>query len=418
MAALGPFERHPAIAVGVSGGADSMALALLLRDWVAVWRGTLLALVVDHRLRPQSASEAALTRDRLLALGMAAEVLPVTEAWPASAIQATARTRRYALLEAAAGRAGMLHLAVAHHAADQRETVAMREAAGSGWRGLVGMAPIRELSAVRLLRPLLPVEPARLRALLRVRSVGWIEDPSNRDPRFWRSRARVRGEVRAEPGDALALAREERRFARRLARHAQPHPAGFIDLGLEALDGLGPDQRCRLLGRLVAAIGGRPFVPRGRALARLDAWLCDPSSPRRRALGGTLVERREARLRILRELRDLPTGHPLEPGRTLWDGRFRIDWRGKGLPPYVHPAGQGAAVGTLRQWLAGTGADAASRLPALVLATLPLVSREGRILALGPFVAAAAGPSLALLFRPTHTMTAVGSPPSVCCFNE
>ncbi len=419
MAALGPFERRPAIAAGVSGGPDSMALALLLRDWLAARRGRLLALVVDHGLRPESGGEAALTQDRLAALGIAARVLPVSGAWRDAGIQAAARSRRYALLEEAAERAGMLHLAVAHHAADQRETVAMRAAAGSGWRGLVGMAPIRELSAVRLLRPLLPVEPARLRALLEARSIAWIDDPGNRDPRFWRARARLRGEGWAEPAKAAALAAEAHLFARLLARHARPHPAGFVEIDSEALPGLTADRRRRLLGHLIAAVGGRRFVPSERPLARLDAWLCDPSSPRRRALGGTLVERRGAGLRILRESRGLPRGQPLPPGRTLWDGRFRIERRDRGSPPHVHPAGQeGTAIRTLRQWLAETGAGAAAALPASALATLPLVSREGRILALGPFVAPQARPWLTLLFRPMHTMTAVGPAASVCCFNE
>lgn len=418
MAALGPFERQPALAAGVSGGPDSMALALLLREWVAARQGRLLALVVDHGLRPGSAMEADLARQRLEALGIATEVLRVTAAWPAAAIQATARDRRYALLESATERAGMLHLVVAHHAADQRETVAMREAAGSGWRGRVGMAPIRELRAVRLLRPLLPVEPARLRALLRSRSVAWLEDPSNRDPRFWRARARASGDLPVAPGDAAALADEERRFARLLASHARPHPAGFVDLAAEALAGLGPDERRRLLGHLVAAVGGRALVPRGRSLARLDAWLCDPSSPRV-SLGATLVERQGASLRILRERRGLPAESALQPGRTLWDGRFRIDWRGAGEAPRLRPAGQGGSGSRiLRQWLADRDMVEAAALPALILAGLPLVSRDGRVLALGPYVDPALRPALDLIFRPAHTMTAVGSAPWVCCFNE
>ncbi len=428
MAALGPFETRPAIALGVSGGPDSMALALLLQGWVARRAGRLLALVVDHRLRPESGEEAALVVERLAALGIAAPVLRVTGDWPAAAIQATARARRYALLEAAAGEAGMLHLAVAHHAADQRETVAMRAAAGSGRRGLAGMAPIRELGAVRLLRPLLSVEPARLRALLRARSVAWVEDPSNRDPRFWRARARTAGDLPAPMVDAAEHAAEERaaaehRLARFLANHAQLHPAGFVELDAAALAALAPAVRQALLGRLVASVGGRSFAPRGRSLARLDAWLCDPSSPRC-SLGGTLVERRPAGLRILREARGLPGEAVLAGGRTIWDGRFRIDWHGgaanPGDAPSLRAAGSGAG-GTpeLRAWLAAAGAGgAAAALPALVLATLPLVSREGRILALGPWVESTARDVLGLVFRPAHTMTAVGRAPSVCCTDE
>src|SRR5271154_5359979 len=59
MAAVGPFERRPALAVAVSGGADSLALALLADRWARAQGGVLTALTVDHRLRPESGAEAA-----------------------------------------------------------------------------------------------------------------------------------------------------------------------------------------------------------------------------------------------------------------------------------------------------------------------------------------------------------------------
>jgi len=58
MAALGPFEPKPRIAVAVSGGADSMTLALLAAGWARKAGGAAVALTVDHGLRPESAAEA------------------------------------------------------------------------------------------------------------------------------------------------------------------------------------------------------------------------------------------------------------------------------------------------------------------------------------------------------------------------
>ncbi|SVD81840.1 uncharacterized protein METZ01_LOCUS434694, partial [marine metagenome] len=58
MAAVGPFEGNPTIAVAVSGGPDSLCLALLLKTWVTYREGEVIALIVDHQLRPESASEA------------------------------------------------------------------------------------------------------------------------------------------------------------------------------------------------------------------------------------------------------------------------------------------------------------------------------------------------------------------------
>jgi tRNA(Ile)-lysidine synthase len=68
---LGPFEPRPRLAAAVSGGADSMALALLADGWAKAKGGTVLALTVDHRLRPEAAAEAATARFRLAARGIA-----------------------------------------------------------------------------------------------------------------------------------------------------------------------------------------------------------------------------------------------------------------------------------------------------------------------------------------------------------
>jgi len=65
MARLGPFEPSPALAVAVSGGADSLALALLAHAWARTQGGSVLALLVDHGLRAESRAEVCQTRARL-----------------------------------------------------------------------------------------------------------------------------------------------------------------------------------------------------------------------------------------------------------------------------------------------------------------------------------------------------------------
>src|ERR1700676_3199548 len=77
MTALGPFEPAPRIAAGVSGGADSMALALLASAWARERGGSLLALVADHGLRAESGGEAASAAAWLGSLGVAAKVLKI-----------------------------------------------------------------------------------------------------------------------------------------------------------------------------------------------------------------------------------------------------------------------------------------------------------------------------------------------------
>src|SRR5712692_9076186 len=132
MAGLGPFEARPRLAVAVSGGPDSLALAILCHRWAAARGGEAFALSVDHRLRPESAAEVRQVRRWLRALGIPHHVLVWKRpgARPSSALQAAARAARYGLLAQWCSRRGVLHLALAHHAGDQAETVLMRLARG------------------------------------------------------------------------------------------------------------------------------------------------------------------------------------------------------------------------------------------------------------------------------------------------
>ncbi|MEI6202496.1 MAG: ATP-binding protein, partial [Enhydrobacter sp.] len=75
MAPFAPFENHPVLAVAVSGGRDSLALALLANDWAKARGGAIVALIVDHGLRPAAAREAEATRELLARRGIDAAIL-------------------------------------------------------------------------------------------------------------------------------------------------------------------------------------------------------------------------------------------------------------------------------------------------------------------------------------------------------
>ncbi|HZD25370.1 MAG TPA: tRNA lysidine(34) synthetase TilS, partial [Alphaproteobacteria bacterium] len=149
MAPFAPFEATPALAVAVSGGADSLALALLADGWARRRGGVATALTVDHGLRPEAAAEARRVGRWLAARGIPHRILRWRGDKPATAVQAKARAARYALLADWCRRHGVLHLLTAHHRGDQAETVLMRLAHGSGVDGLAGMARQRRLEGLR-----------------------------------------------------------------------------------------------------------------------------------------------------------------------------------------------------------------------------------------------------------------------------
>ena len=275
MAPFAPFESRPVLAVAVSGGRDSLALALLAHDWAVALEGRIVGLIVDHGLRLESADEAAKTRALLERHGIAAEILRWRGAKPATGLQEAAREARYRLLFSACRRRGILHLLVAHQADDQTETVVMRAARGSGPVGLAGMANLVEQRQARVLRPLLSVPRARLTATLEARAMAWIDDPSNLDSRFERARLRKVGTATAPVGAGSARSRTagDRRLAAAAVDLLEFDLAGAVAIDRAGFARLGRELGQRLLSRVIQAVGRRDHPPRRERLERAAARL-------------------------------------------------------------------------------------------------------------------------------------------------
>ena len=267
MLPFGPFEANPVLAVGVSGGRDSLSLALLSHEWARSRGGHVLALIVDHGLRSEAAAEAVATSALLAEHGISSEILRWQGKKPDAGLQEAARSARYELLFEACRRKGILHLLVAHHADDQAETVEMRAARASGPDGLAGMAALVEHRDGRLLRPLLAIPRRRLTSTLVERGIRWIEDPSNADPRFERSRLRLRGRT-AMPDVEGDRATRERMLVELAVATLEIDPPDTVAFDQTALAGIELPQATRLLSRIVQAVGKRNYPSRRERLDR------------------------------------------------------------------------------------------------------------------------------------------------------
>jgi tRNA(Ile)-lysidine synthase len=393
MERLGPFEPAPVLAVALSGGADSMALALLADRWARRRRGRIVALTVDHGLRPGSRAEARAAHARLAALGIEAGLLVWRGAKPQTGIQAAAREARYRLMSGWCRRHGVLHLLLAHHREDQAETLLHRLGRASGGDGLAGMAAIRELPEVRLLRPCLTVPRDRLRAVLAGRRMSWAEDPSNRDPAFARVRLRFLLPRLAEEGiDAAALSLTARRMgsvraaletgtARFLARHAALYPEGYAVLDPIGLAAAAPEIALRALERLLGCIGGAAYPPRHARLIRLLEALRDGGARRPRTLGGCRILPFADRLLIVREAARCEVLSAAPGEKRVWDGRFLVNLpghRGKTARKLTIRALSEAEWAEIRREPARPGGE---HLPAPVGPTLPAIFAGRRLLA-------------------------------------
>lgn len=179
------FERR--LGIAVSGGPDSLALLLLAS---AALPGRIEAATVDHGLRLESRIEALHVEDICARIGCPHTVLDVTVPDGPAGLQAEAREARYAALGLWAAARAIAHLATAHHADDQAETVLMRLQRGSGVAGLSGIRPVLQRGQLSVLRPLLDWSKAELVHLVSRAGIEAVDDPSNSDSRFDRAAMR------------------------------------------------------------------------------------------------------------------------------------------------------------------------------------------------------------------------------------
>src|SRR5205085_7051707 len=205
--------RSPAsgVVLAVSGGPDSMAL---MRVAAEVRAASALVPVtvatVDHGLRPESRAEAETVAGWAGACGFPHKLLAWSGEKPGTGLQEAAREARYRLLTGFAAESGASHILTAHTLDDQAETLLMRMSRGTGIAGLAGMRAETKLGAATLARPFLGLAKAELLALCEAHGWPYLDDPSNTDPRFARSRWRklppllAREGLRPEPPAALA----------------------------------------------------------------------------------------------------------------------------------------------------------------------------------------------------------------------
>lgn len=165
------------LAVGVSGGADSIFLAFLLHQIKA----NILAITVDHRLQPGSAETAGRVKTQLGKIGLETKILTWNHEDLKSGIETKAREARYRLMIEECKRRGVKQLFIAHHRGDQVETFLMNLARGSGLDGLSGIKPVSELDGIMIIRPMLDISKEEILDYLRSNNIDWQEDPTNHD---------------------------------------------------------------------------------------------------------------------------------------------------------------------------------------------------------------------------------------------
>jgi tRNA(Ile)-lysidine synthase len=280
-------------AVGVSGGADSVALLLLLLDRPDVQPHVV---HLDHETRgEESRADAAFVAALAGRLGAPCTVARRSDVErdlgpPPPNPSARYRRARLALFRRVVDAHGLAGVVLAHHADDQAETVMLRLLRGGGPRSLVGMAERSTIGGLTVLRPLLGAGSANLRQLLRDRGQPWREDASNASDRYLRNR--VRPALARDPQLADAL---------RHMGDAARHLVGWLDARGPALaesfavtdlaDAPAPLAR-HAAGRWLAARGVPADAINRAACDRLAAMASDAAAAPVQMFAGAVIIRR------------------------------------------------------------------------------------------------------------------------------
>jgi len=199
---LGLSSSHGIVA-SISGGPDSMAMAILLAQYCTDQNVPLLCMTIDHALRPEAPAEALVTQGWLHSRGIPHVIVRVE--WqgniPTHCIQSKARDARYEAITRVARElqsrlssptsTALVHVLMAHTADDNVETFILRMAGCSGLYGLAGIAETRKLEHhIVLARPLLEFAKNRLYATLIETNQPWASDPTNAKLLYKRNQVR------------------------------------------------------------------------------------------------------------------------------------------------------------------------------------------------------------------------------------
>ena len=340
MDTLGPYEKNPHLAVAVSGGSDSLCLAILAQEWANNRGGKITALIVDHGLRKNSGKECKETQNIL----KKRKIFSHCFKWklskiPKKGVQEKAREFRYNIFEDWCFKKNIVHLLVAHHFEDQKETFLMRLNNNSNIYGLACMPKILFKKNIRILRPLLDLKKKEIIKYLKEKKVNWIEDPTNVSSKYSRNRLRKilpklekKGLTDNKLKKILKRAQKERKkienkLADWLNKYVDINSLGYALINFSSLKLLNKDDFIFIFSRILNMISGSFYVPKSKYVYNFYKKIKSNETINHSNLGGCHIFFFKERLYVCREIfkKDRKQKINFQFNKIVWDNRFEIE---------------------------------------------------------------------------------------------
>lgn len=272
---LPDVKLKSAIAVACSGGADSLALTILLAE-----KFNVIALVVNHNLRKAAKTEAERTAAILNKLGIKNKILAYKGKTPTRNLMQEARNIRYKLLIDYCKKNSINTLATAHHADDNAENFLLRLARGSGVDGLSAMPISTEMEGIRIIRPLLTFTKAEIISYLKTKKIKWVEDATNKTDKYKRNTLRHALDnledkelITKRINDASINLLRVRDYLEQETKKAEKSIVKNNEFDLKKFAKLHDEIAFRLLASIIAKFSPKPQKPRFYELKNLKTAL-------------------------------------------------------------------------------------------------------------------------------------------------
>ena len=347
------FWQRKRVALAVSGGIDSMCMALMFKEISQRNNFTIKAFVVNHNIRKGSREEA----DQVCALlqkeGIPAEVLHYEGEKFSSNIQEKARNIRYELLINACKKAGIPYLCTAHNSNDNAETILQRIIRGTGVKGVAGIFEQMRVNDTTIFRPMLNVSRKEIEEYMSKQNIPVVQDPSNNDPRYLRTHCRQMissfydSDTLVKRLNLLAsnMSRVEEHLTQETSKQVQnTYTAdifGYGKLDLKKFTSLDKEIALRVLAHAAGTVGKditasrrvnidletfqENFSPRLKGLENLYRKLCSYGATVKTTFNGCEViggHKNKNHILFIRELHHASKNIPVSDKSMLWDGRF------------------------------------------------------------------------------------------------
>ncbi len=334
---ISSFVGKEKFAIAVSGGSDSLALSVLAKLYSLENDNDFMALIIDHKLRKESADEAKQTYKNLTQNKIKAKILTYRGEKFSSNVQKKARDLRYDLFEKYCAKNKIKFLILAHHQDDLIENFYIRLIRGSGIKGLTSLKNVFEYSKnFHLLRPLLNFNKEELLNITKKSYSSWVEDRSNKNDKFLRVRIRkMQYKLQKEGFDPkriiktienLNTAKDSLEFYifKSEKKYLKFYKEGYAKLKSSIFNNEAQEVIFRVIIKAIHFVSGEYYPPRSDSLKTLMKNLSTKSF-KSSTLGGCLIKKDKSIISFFREDRNIVSETLNKIKKKIsWDDRFLV----------------------------------------------------------------------------------------------